>query len=65
MEAVQSNNSHAYPLLVAEYQVDPVMKVLRDKVALQRLPVLADKVFRASRPRRQLDVVEPLAILQV
>ena len=51
------------PLLVAEYQVDPVVQVLRDVVALQGLSQVPDEVLRPARPRRELNAVHVAAIL--
>jgi hypothetical protein len=51
-------------LLEAKDEVDPLVKVLTDVLALQRLAHDAHKLVRAVvRPRRQLDVAQHCAVL--
>lgn len=51
-------------LLEPEHQVDPLAQSLGHLVRLQRLPVDQDEETRVvSGPRRQVHVVDPLAVL--
>ena len=47
-------------LLVAEYEVDPLVQVRAHMIALEGLAVLADEVLRRVGPRRQHYVVHTL-----
>ena len=47
-------------LFVAEDEVDPLVQVRTDVVALQRAPVLVDEVLGALGPRWQNDVINAL-----
>mmetsp|Transcript_8587 Transcript_8587/g.18717 ORF Transcript_8587/g.18717 Transcript_8587/m.18717 type:complete len:371 (-) Transcript_8587:1802-2914(-) len=51
------------PLLVAEYEVDPVVQVQRDVLGLQCLPVLLDEILGILGPRGQHDIPHLYVVL--
>jgi hypothetical protein len=60
MEHVEILDRSLAPLLVPKHQIDPVVQVLADIWALQRLSVLGDENLRVTLgPRWQDDVVDP------
>ena len=50
-------------LLVAEYEIDPLVDLTRDELGLERQAVDAHKVMRVFRPFGQLDVVDHVFVL--
>lgn len=64
MEDIDGLDGGLALLLEAEHQVDPLAQRLRHLVRLQRLAVDEDEEPRVvPGPRRQVDVVHPLAVL--
>ena len=51
-------------LFVSKYEVNPLVNLAGDKLALQRLAVHADKLVSVRSPRRELDVFDGGAVLQ-
>ena len=50
-------------LLDAKDEVDPLVQMRRDVLALERLAVARDEVVRRGGPRRQAHVVDAVAVL--
>lgn len=64
VEHIGGGLSGAAALLIPEDEVDPLVQVLRDMVALQRLALQPHKLVRAALcPRRQLHIVQVPAVL--
>ena len=56
VEHVGRSHSFRTFLLVAKYQVDPLVKLAGDKLGLESLSVYPDKLLGAVCPRRQLHI---------
>lgn len=61
IEYVQRFDSARTLLLVPEYQIDPVMQILRNVFRFEGATMDCDKVFRSIGPTRQNDVVDAFA----
>ena len=65
VEHVGGSHSFRTFLLVTKDQVDPLVKLARDKLGLQSLSVYPDKLFGAVRPRRQLHVIHLRPVVEL